>query len=336
MSAFLPTALSRSTVTLALVAAASINAAAQTNPPTLAAFSTGDGAYYTTIGGNTVDPYFINKSFIIAMKANAPLQTEFTQWLQWLLPRQRKDGGFDRYCFEGQQKKRNVWRNCMKSDADDSMASTTMEMIAIAQQKKWLAAPQQAAARQASINARKLLNSLHNPKTQIYKVFADTELYSLMDNAEVYDGLRAVGDTASANKLATAVRQQFYINSEWKPSIPDYDQKRFYPHTLAHAYLWSNSILPPKDSASTVAHWLAINGNTWLNRSGDHFAWGLVAWALYPHAPIQAACWRASLRPFNADKIGWTVLDAFIDHSLQQLGVDAVCPIAVIPALSAQ
>ena len=307
----------------AITAAPLVRAEAVAQPPALAAFATGDGAYYTTIGGKVVDPYFVNKGFIVALQANAPLRGEFAQWIQWLLPRQRKDGGFDRYCLDSKKQ----WHSCMKADADDSMASTTMQMLALAAEKNWIPAEQAPAARKASSNARKLLNSLLNPSTQLYKVFANTELYYLMDNAEVYEGLRAVGASTAANKLAAAMRSQFYTGTSWKPAIPEYTETRFYPHTLAHAYLWGNSILPANESAAAMAQWLAIHSATWLNRTGDQYAWGLVAWELRVFAPAQAACWRASLRPFS-ESIGWTLLDAFVDRSLQELGVGTACATA--------
>ncbi|GAB2479296.1 hypothetical protein GCM10027082_32790 [Comamonas humi] len=310
------------------VAAMALHAAGQAaSPPPLQDFGTGDGAYYTTVGGQQVDPYFVNKGFIIAMQAGAPLQAEFLLWLRWLLPRQRSDGGFDRYCRrEGQG-----WNSCMKADADDSMAATTMQMLTLALQKRWVPDEQRAATRRAIDRASGLLASLLNTRTQIYRVFADAEVYYLMDNAEVYEGLRAVGAAASANQLAAAIRRQFLNGTQWKPAIPEYTAPQFYPHTLASTYLWSTSVLPREESAAMAAQWLAQHGNTWLSRSGDRFAWGLVAWQIHRDAPLQAACWRASLRPFDP-AIGWTVLDALVDQSLASRHISRQCALAAMPA----
>lgn len=126
----------RTSVALGIAMGAAGMACAE-EPPALVAFATGDGAYYTTLGSPVVDPYFINKSFIISMQASAPLQAEFAQWIQWLLPRQRKDGGFDRFCREADK----TWRNCMAADADDSMAATTIQMLNMGLQKAWVPAP---------------------------------------------------------------------------------------------------------------------------------------------------------------------------------------------------
>ena len=60
-----------------------------------------------------VDPYFVNKALIIALESGAGVSAEVNAWLGWLLPRQRADGGFDRYC--GAQKRQ--WRACMPADA---------------------------------------------------------------------------------------------------------------------------------------------------------------------------------------------------------------------------
>lgn len=303
-----------------------LGAAQTAEPPALAAFATGDGAYYSTLGGQVVDPYFINKGFIIALQADAPLQTELQQWLAWLLPRQRKDGGFDRFCPTADK----AWRNCMGADADDSMAATTIEMLHYATQKQWLASGQQAAALQAVARSEQLLARLRNPKSQLYKALLDTELYYLMDNIEVYEALRATEGAQAgprSKQLAAAIRRQFRDGSAWKPALPEYDRPRFYPHTLASAYLWQTGVISAAESDRATAQWLAQHGSAWLSRSEDHYAWGLVAWKMRQTAPIQAACWRASLRPFQPS-VGWTVLDAMIDQSLAHTGIAAQCPFA--------
>lgn len=314
----------RTSVALGIAIGAAGTALAD-EPPALSAFATGDGAYYTTLGSPMADPYFINKSFIIAMQAGAPLQTEFVQWLKWLLPKQRKDGGFDRFCLEADK----TWRNCMAADADDSMAATTIQMLHMGLQKAWIPTDQKSAANQAIAASQRLLASLRNPQTQLYKVFPRTELYYLMDNVEVYEALRS--DTraaAQANQLAAAIRKQFWTGQQWKPAIPEYAQAQFYPHTLASGYLWNTGILPAKESDSATAQWLAQHRDTWLARSGDSYAWGLIAWNMRQSAPLQAACWRASLRPFQ-QKVGWTVLDAMVDLSLAHLGIAKQCASAL-------
>ncbi|MFD2378399.1 hypothetical protein ACFSTJ_14205 [Ottowia pentelensis] len=68
-------------------------ALATAQPPGLSDFRTGDGAYFTTVGGDLVDPYFVNKAFIVLLQARVDVRAELDGWLAWLLPRQRADGG---------------------------------------------------------------------------------------------------------------------------------------------------------------------------------------------------------------------------------------------------
>lgn len=305
-------------------------AAQPDEPPALVAFATGDGAYYTTLGGQVVDPYFVNKGFTIALQAGVPLRAELQQWLAWLLPRQRLDGGFDRFCPTAD----TAWRSCMGADADDSMAATTIEMLHLARQKQWLTPGQQAAAQQAIARSQQLLARLRNPSNQLYKALLDTELYYLMDNIEVYEALRAAEGAQAgpaSKQLAAAINRRFRSGSDWKPALPEYDRPRFYPHTLASAYLWQTGVISRAESDRATAQWLAQHGSAWLSRSEDHYAWGLVAWKMRQTAPIQAACWRASLRPFQP-AVGWTVLDAMIDHALAHTGISTQCPFAMATA----
>ncbi|GAB2811658.1 hypothetical protein GCM10027276_10630 [Comamonas piscis] len=299
-------------------------------PPALAEFATGDGAYYTTLGGQVVDPYFINKGFTIALQADVPLKAELRRWLAWLLPRQRVDGGFDRFCPAGD----NSWRSCMGADADDSMAATTIEMLHQAQQKKWLTSSQLVAADQAIARSQQLLTRLRNPKNQLYKALLNTELYYLMDNIEVYEALRVTEGAQAgpaSKQLAAAINRNFRSGSDWKPALPEYDRSQFYPHTLASAYLWQTGVISRAESDRATAQWLAQHGRAWLSRSEDDYAWGLVAWKMRQTAPIQAACWRASLRPFQP-AVGWTVLDAMIDQALAHTGIGTQCPFATATA----
>ena len=304
---------------IAMGAAGIVRAA---EPPALSDFATGDGAYYTTLGSPVADPYFINKSFIIAMQAAAPLQTEFVQWLKWLLPKQRKDGGFDRFCLEADK----TWHNCMAADADDSTAATTIQMLNMALQRAWIPADQQPAANQAIAASQRLLASLRNPQTQLYRVFPHTDLYYLMDNVEVYTALVASGRTKAADALASAIRHQFDQGRSWQPAFPRFEHQSFYPHVLARTFLWVPGVFTTRaEAGSDMASWMAQYGDRWRRRTDDHFAWGLVAWNLHQLAPIEAACWRHSVRPYSS-AIGWTVLDAAVDVALQHSGIGVECP----------
>lgn len=322
----------RARAAMALMVAATGNAACGAEsagqPPALTApaalpaparFATGDGAYQVFLNEPFVDPYFVNKAFIIGMESGQELHEELQRWIDWLAPRQRADGGFDRFCRDG-----GAWHACQRADADDSMAATTMQMIEMARQRDWLTGERASQAQRISAATNRLLHSLHDAETGLYRVFADQSLYYLMDNAEVYDALVATDQQVLAQRLATALQAQFLQQGRWQPSIPAYDQEHFYPHRLAPVYLWTNGLIDEADAGAMLAAWLAQHGVVWLKRKEDAFSWGIVAWQIRRTAPAQSACWRASLRNLAVDA-HWTLLDAAVDHALAHVGIAAEC-----------
>ena len=295
---------------------------AMVQPPGMADFETGDGAYVTTVGGDLVDPYFVNKTFIVLLQARVDVRPALDRWLAWLLPRQRADGGFDRYCRADDRD----WTACQKADADDATAATTLELLHRAMRGGLVSdrvKPELAAAVRGS---EAMLARLKNPQTGIYQVFVDTPTYYLMDNVEVYTALVASGRSKAADALAQAIRQQFDQAGTWQPAWPRFDQPSFYPHALARSFLWVPGLFTtPAEAGADMASWMAQYGDRWRRRMDDHFAWGLVAWNLHQLAPIEAACWRHSVRPYSS-AIGWTVLDAGVDAALQHSGIGVGCP----------
>jgi hypothetical protein len=290
-------------------------------PPAFQAFHTGDGAYMTTFDSGIVDPYFVNKSFVILLEANANVRAPLNEWLDWLLPRMRADGGFDRFCRDQAQR----WYACKPADADDATAASVIEMISLAKKKRWIPQRMRASTQIAVRASQGMLTRLRNPASGLYRVFEDKEIYYLMDNAEIYSALRANGDQVEADKLLKAMHQGFRQEGVWQPALPKYDRESFYPHGLARSYLWNNGVLSTAEAGADMAGWMSLYGDRWRRRADDNFAWGLVAWGLHRLAPIEAACWRRSVRPFSPD-IGWTVLDAAADAALEKRGIGTQCP----------
>lgn len=304
---------------LALLGGAQVSAGGE--PPVFQAFQTGDGAYMTTFDSGIVDPYFVNKSFIILLEADVNVRAQLSAWLDWILPRMRADGGFDRFCRDQEQR----WSACKAADADDATAASVIEMISLAQKKRWIPTRMRDSTKNAVRGSEGMLGRLRNPASGLYRVFKDQELYYLMDNAEIYSALRASGKSTEAENLAQSMRQGFRQGMAWQPAIPKYDRESFYPHGLARSYLWNNDLLSTADAGADMAGWMAQYGDRWRRRADDNFAWGLVAWGLHRLAPIEAACWRRSVRPFSFD-IGWTVLDAAADAALEKRGIGTQCP----------
>lgn len=303
-------------------------AAAEPAPPQ--AFRTADGAYVTEVGGDITDPYFVNKALIIALEAGLELREEARGWLAWLLPRQRRDGGFDRFCGA----RSGHWVACLEADADDSMAATTIHLIQLLRRKGWIDGAQQARAQRAERRAAILLRTLRDPGDGLYHAFARTRAQYLMDNIEVHAALRISGQDAAAAELLQAIRRHFHTPAGWRPSRPDLPNEAFYPHALARTFLWRSGIMSRAEAAADEAAWLAQYSRTWLDRDTDPYAWGLVAWDIHELAPIEAACWRASVR-VDPSTVGWTVLDAHIDAALQQRGIPVDCPRARLLSQSA-
>lgn len=304
---------------LALGGGAHVSAASE--PPGIQAFRTGDGAYVTTLESGIVDPYFVNKSFIIMLEGNVDVRAQLKDWLGWLLPRMRDDGGFDRFCRDKEQR----WSACKEADADDATAASIIELVSLAQRKRWIPASLQASTQAAVRGSEGMLARLHNPANGLYRVFEGKELYYLMDSAEIYSALIASDKKEQAESLAQAMRKAFRQGMNWQPSIPKIEKESFYPHGLARSYLWNNGLLPTAEAGADMAAWMAQYGDRWRKRADDNFAWGLVAWGLHRLAPIEAACWRHSVRPFSFD-IGWTVLDAAADVALEKRGIGTQCP----------
>ena len=110
--------------------ASTVTAAQSTAPAgkikTIERFVRNDGAITVSAKGNFVDPYFANKALITAFEAGLEVTDLTRNWLAWLLPRQRADGSFNRFCEDGTK-----WLSCWRADADDSTLATFLQVNAL-------------------------------------------------------------------------------------------------------------------------------------------------------------------------------------------------------------
>ncbi len=274
-----------------------------------------------------VDPYFANQALITEIQGGVNVTHEVINWLRWLLPRQRTDGGFDRYCLKGK-----VWQSCAKADADDSTAATTIQLIALSKAK--LPGDLRAQAETASQKANRMLQRLRLP-TGTYKTHIDPAapvVEYLMDNAEVYAAFKDSGQHQLAAELKKAIEQRFKVGADtWEPAYPLYAKFAFYPHALAYTYRWHNGLVDASKLTAEAANWMAIYGKTWLARKADPYPWGITAWGMHQGAPIGARCWRAHVASIKRTE-KWTVLDQAADDALAAAGlqpevVPSVCPL---------
>lgn len=274
-----------------------------------------------------IDPYFANIALIVAHEGKLDVKQQTIDWLTWLLPRQREDGSFDRYCQNAQKQ----WYACASADADDSTAATTIQLIALS--KSYLPNHLRTQAEHAAQKAQILLQRLRLPHGT-YKARVATHapvVEYLMDNTEVYAAWRDSGQTQLANELKSAIHKRFETQTDvWEPAYPLYDKIQFYPHGLAYTYRWHNGLADPAKMPYETANWLAIYGKDWFYRRADPYPWGIIAWGMREGSPIGARCWLAHAQPLK-NSAYWTVLDQAVEDALLATGlqaefVPAVCP----------
>lgn len=305
--------------------------AAADNIAALKSFSVGDGSFTHLLNGDFIDPYFVNKAFSILLKhapnKNAPEFAAASTWLNWLLPKQRADGSFDRYC-----KTEQAWKACQRADADDSTVATTLELLSLV---GWGSAQHPKAALVAS-RAVDLLWKLKAP-SGIFQAHLDSPNAYLMDNCEVYAGLQAASGSAlfsdvqrkqlaaQAKGLSEKITAYFYSDTrkQWRPALPVLEVEMFYPHIIAPTYRWHTGLVTAKALSNDATAWLALHRSDWLTRKRDAFSWGAVALGLYEAGQLNAVkCWRESAAAAKAQG-GWTLIDAAVEHVTQ--GVSTPC-----------
>jgi hypothetical protein len=296
----------------------------------LTQFTRSNGVIVVAINSNSVDPYFTNKALIIAWEAGLDVKQTTKDWLLWLVQRQRSDGGFDRYCAQG-----DGWRVCDRADADDSSVATFLHLAAL-YKKSTMPADKTDINRPISpavenildlVNAEKkamqLLTRLRTPRGT-YRAFENESIEFLMDNTEVYASLVATSRAAQAVALKRAIYKNFFHKTNWQPANTQYAQFNFYPSALAPTYLWHTGLVDSKTTDKEFGAWTQKWGKQWLTRNQDAYAWGLVAWgARNTKDQHWIRCWRHRYESHDRRE-GWTVIDEAIDLGLAHLGVESV------------
>ena len=250
----------------------------------LSAYQRADGAITVHAHGNRVDPYFAIKALWAARQLGDPAPAETKAWINWLLPRQKDDGSFARYCEQP-----SGWQSCEELDADDSLLAMWIELLYEAAPRNM--PPQWAVSVQRAEHALQLLLE---QKTGVYRAGPSINDALLMDNTEVYAALRRIGDLqrlagdkkgsehhfAQAHALRLAMANVFQPHGKellrW--SSGDDSSNTFYPYALAHLYPWLHGMNTERfGNMMRWQNWLENYGDEWLSRSGDSYPWGLVA-----------------------------------------------------------
>src|SRR5947209_3349952 len=170
-----------------------------------------DGAIVLQSTAVDVEPYFATKSLIVAQDAGLDIHDAGMAWIKWLMPHQKDDGRFERYCRKGS----GQFHACGAADADDSLLALWLQLLYRLAPDKGIPAEWQ----QSVSKARQQLAKLRNGRLGIYHVSTRNHVALFMDNVEVYSALRDVaqaqarfGDQNAANatraeadKLAAAI-----------------------------------------------------------------------------------------------------------------------------------
>lgn len=310
----------------ALLAALLLAAAqAMAAPLDLGGYQDPEGPVRLKRGGDFMDPYFALKALLLAQRYGLDAKPALTRLIGWMLPRQKADGSFDRYCRRAD----GLWEACRRADADDSMLALWIEALDVA-------APPEGAPPGWMVSAGWAEAGLERSReaTGVYRIFAEQPVALFMDNVEVLAALRHL--TASAEKRgdgAAAARwkgrlaaledglPRVFGDGLERPlriSTQDRNEWEFYPDGVAQAFGWLHGYPAPADGPR-MRRWLAQNGDAW-RRFADHNApWGIIALAALDAGETAVARdWWQRQRKARAGE-HWNVLE---EAAYQAIGAD--------------
>jgi len=285
-------------------------------------FQTPEGAMVLNPGGNYVEPYFATKALIVAQDGGLDIHEAAAAWINWILPRQRPDGLFRRFCDAGGE-----WRDCAPADADDSMLALWMQLL-------YRMAPDDGLPPdwQRSVHlSQKQLEKLYNRRLGLYHISRRDHVALFMDNVEVYAALKdiaraqerlqdpaAMATGARVEHLENAIQHVFWSRHahRFRPSMQK-TRAAFYPDVVAQVYPWLAGMSGPgQNPREAWAQWRRDYGAAWIERRYDSHPWGLVAQAAEKLGDSASAiCWTSqsdSLRGSGS----WNVLEEAVWQSL--------------------
>lgn len=309
----------------AAAAAALLIGAAQARAPgalDLTGYAGGDGAITILHGGEASDPYFALQALLLAHENGLDAAAPAERFARWLVPRQKPDGTFDRFCRVA-----GAWVACKTADADDSLLAMWMKLLDT--MPRTLA--DSPALRKSYEVSRASLQHLYQPSRGIYMV-SPVYLHGLfMDNLEVWshkDHLRP-GDRAETARLARAIHATFWDPAARKFLVSTQLEQRsresaFYPDRVAQVFpLLVGFPLLPSDAATHYTQWMRQHRAEWLAQGEADYPWGLLAVLALRQGDVSSArCW---LRETGAMRHSarWAVTDEVSHQILAARGLKA-------------
>ncbi len=294
----------------------------------LAGYADDAGAITVLHGGDSTDPYFAMQALLLAHDGGMDISVVAAKFADWLVPRQKPDGTFDRFC-RGTDK---LWASCKTADADDSLLALWMKLLDtmpdnLAKNAVW---------QKSYAIAKVSLDHLYQPSRGVYMV-SPVYLHGLfMDNLEVWSlkaHLKKPGSSSEAAKLAQAIRATFWdpVNKRFLVStqLEQRSEKPvFYPDHVAQVFpllldfpLFRDS---PISEKTYYKSWMNAHRADWLRQSDTDYPWGIVAvLAERQKDPESAGCWLRKVSPMRHSS-RWAVTDEVSYQLLAAKGVKAV------------
>ena len=269
-----------------------------------------DGAISVLHQGDSADPYFAMQALLLAHDNGLDATSHIEKFTNWLLPFQKPDGTFDRFCRDEKKK----WLACKTADADDSILALWMRLLQTAPDKL-KASP---VLMKSYLASQASLERLFQPSRGIYMV-SPVYLHGLfMDNLEVWSlksHLKMAGQAADPTKLARAINETFWDPVNQKFLVSTQLEQRsekpvFYPDNVAQIFPLMVQFSPmSKDARSLYRQWMATHRADWLKQSQTDYPWGLIAvLALRFNDITSVKCWLREAAP-NQHSHRWAVTD---------------------------
>jgi hypothetical protein len=293
-----------------------------------------DGAITVRLGGIGIDPYFAAKALLAASDAQLDARQAALAWIAWLLPRQRPDGGFDRYCV-----KSGRYRPCADAETDDATTATWIELLARFAPPDGLPAAWELSMNRAGVH----LDTLLDKPSGVYQISSSRHVALLMDNVEVHSAFQALAAyyvrradhthagpwSQRADRLASAILKVFWRGTEsgFRASTQQAGDASFYPAKIAQVLpLLSGIQIPEQSGATLYAQWMRKYGKSWPQLADTDYPWALIALvAVRMNDWGTVACWQARSGPYRHGA-HWNVLEESLYLAFENRIAASVAP----------
>ena len=276
----------------------------------LRGYADAGGAITVLHGGGSVDPYFAMQALLLAHDNGMEIAAPAERFVNWLLPRQKPDGTFDRFCRDAAKN----WVACQSADADDSLLAMWMRLIETMPGKL---AKNPAWQKSHSVSQASLAH-LFQPSRGVYMV-SPLVLHGLfMDNLEVWSlkmHSRQPAQRAEATQLARAIHDTFWNPVDKRFLVSTQLEQRsqkpsFYPDHVAQIFpLLVDFPLLPAEARQHYRDWMRLHRSEWLAHGKADYPWGLLAvLALRQDDKATASCWLREATPLRHSS-RWAVTD---------------------------